>query len=126
MSIIQIERIERLSLILVAAATLVSLVFWTASITLGTLVGGGLAALNFIALRRLVQAIVQGSQPRKQAMMVILLALKLGVLAASLFLIIRYLPVHPLALVVGISIVVISIFAEGFRTVLTGASAPTD
>lgn len=118
-----IQSIERLSLLLVGVLALASLALWDLRVTLGVALGGCLATFNFYALRRLVQAIVSGNSPRKQLVMVMLLTLKFGLLAASIYLTIKLLPVSPLALLVGMSVVVVAIFAVGFRAAL-GGTAP--
>lgn len=122
----QVQRIERTALLLVGAAILVSVLFWDLRIIFGVAVGGGLAVLNFYALRRIVQAIVAGSNPRKQVLLVVLLTAKFGFLAAVIYLAIKLLPVNPYALLIGISVVVLSIFVEGFRSMLSGAAAESE
>jgi hypothetical protein len=112
-----VQRIERLAALLVAIVTLASLVLRDHRITLGVALGGAVAVLNFWGLRRILQGIVR-AQGRKQALLGLLLSLKFGALAAALYLVIRVAPVHPIALLVGISTVVIAIFVEGCRSVL--------
>jgi hypothetical protein len=121
-----IHRIERLSFLLVAIATLMSLLLSDRTIFLGVGLGGVLAALNFVALRRLLQGILQGHNARKQAILAFLLTLKFGAIAALIYLIVRFIPVNPIALIGGISVVVLAIFVEGFRTVLSGAEATSE
>ncbi len=123
-----LKRIERTTLVLVCCATLVSLLLWDRAVFLGVGLGGGLAALNFLALRRLMAALFRGAdgRPQRQAVMGVLLTLKFGVLAGSIFLVIRFLPVDPVALMVGISVVVLSIFVEGLGVVLRAATAPSE
>lgn len=125
---LSVRHIERTSLVLVGLATLVSLLLWERSVVLGVAVGGGLAALNFIALRRLLQGLFHssGTTPQKQALLGILLTLKFGLLATAIFLIIKFVPVSPVALLVGISLVVLSIFVEGFASLFRGAAAQSE
>jgi hypothetical protein len=120
-----LKKIERTSLVLVCAATLASLLFWDVAVLLGVALGGGLAALNFFALRRIMGAIFASSGQR-QALMAVLLTLKFGVLAACIYLIVKYVPVDPTALLAGISVVVLSIFFEGARAMLGGAAAQSE
>ncbi len=121
-----VHRIERLSLLLVALATLLSLLFQDRAISLGVGIGGALAALNFYSLRRIMLAILQGTKPRKQAFMAILLTFKFAAIAASIYLILRYIPINAVAFLVGISVVVLAIFMEGFRTVFLEPATPTE
>jgi hypothetical protein len=119
-----VQRIEKLSALLVGIATLLSLLLRDSRITLGVALGGALATLNFWALRRILQGIIQGGgNPRRQALLGLILTLKLGLVAAVIYLIVSYLPLHPIAFLVGISFVVLAIFIEGFRSVLFPAPA---
>lgn len=111
-----VRRIERTSLVLLGVALLASLFTWQPRFVLGVALGGGLATLNFWALRRLIGALlVEGQTRRRQGVMGLLLALKFGILGASLFLIIRFVPVHPIGLLVGVSTLVLAIFIVGLR-----------
>ncbi len=121
-----VRRIERLSLLLVALATLLSLLFQDRAISLGVGIGGALAALNFYSLRRIMQAIMQGDNPRKQAIMAILLTFKFAAIAASIYLILKFIPINAVAFLAGISVVVLAIFMEGFRTVFLAPATPTE
>lgn len=120
-----IHRVERIAIVFVAVATLLSLLFWPRAVFLGVATGGGLAAVNFYALRRILQGILQasGRNPAKQVMLAVLLTLKFGVLAACLFLIVKYVAVDPVAFMVGISLVVLAIFIEGFCSVFRRTAA---
>jgi hypothetical protein len=117
-----VQRIEKLSALLVGIATLLSLGFRDSRVTLGVALGGAVATLNFWALRRILQGIIQGRNPRRQAILGLLLTLKLGAVAGLILLAVSYLPIHPIALLAGISVVVLAIFIEGFRTVLRPAA----
>ncbi len=126
MTLPAIQRIERLSFLLVALVTLLSFLFRDRDITLGAGLGGLLGTLNFYALRRMIQAIFQSSNPRKQAVLAVLLTLKFGLVGTTIYLFVKFLPINALALLVGISIVVVSIFIEGFRTIACKAAAQSE
>ena len=121
-----VQRIERLSLLLVGVATLASLLLWDLGITLGVALGGAVGTANFYALRRLIQSMVSGDSPRKQTVMVVLLMLKFGLLAALIYLAVKLLPINPVALLVGVSMVVLSIFVEGFRSMVSGTAPQSE
>ncbi len=121
-----VQRIEKLAALLVGIATLATLFLRDPRVTLGLALGGALATINFWALRRILQGILQGgSNPRRQAVLGLLLTIKLGVLAAVIYLAVSYLPVHPIAFLAGVSVVVLAIFIEGFRAALRPAELPT-
>lgn len=113
----QTNNIERVALLILAAATVLTLVVAELPFALGTFVGGLLGIANFTILRRLMAGIVaSGSQPEK-AMLSFVLLFKFGLVGASIFLVMRFLPIDPMGLMIGVSTVVVSIFIEGFRMV---------
>lgn len=123
-----IQRVERIALVLVGVATLISLVSLDRSVFLGVGLGGILAAANFHALRRILQGLFNSQDNKsssRQAALSVLLTVKFGVLAACIFLVVRYLPVEPMAFLAGISMVVLAIFVEGVRVVLRGDAGAT-
>ena len=123
-----VQRVERIALVLVAVATLISLVSMDRAIFLGVGLGGALAAANFHALRRILQALFKSHDQKsssRQAMLSVLLTIKFGLLAACIFLVVRYLPVNPMAFLAGISTVVLAIFVERVRVVLRGGAEAT-
>lgn len=126
MKVPAIQRIERISLLLLGVMTLASLLLWDTGITLGVALGGLFGTANFYALRRLVQTIAAGGSAPKQAMIVVLLMLKFGVLAVLIYLAMKLLPINPLALLVGISVLVLSIFVEGFRSMSSGTAPQSE
>ena len=123
-----VHNVERIALLLVGTATLVSLLLWDRSVVLGVGLGGLVAAINFFALRRILQGMFRaaGTNPQKQALLGILLTLKFGILATTLFLIVKFVAVSPVALLVGISLVVISIFVEGIFAVFRGVATQSE
>ena len=123
-----VQRVERISLVMIVMATLASLVAWQRPVFLGVGLGGLLAAVNFHALRRILQGLFhsEGNHSGKQAALAVMLTVKFGLLAASIFLVVRYLPVEPLAFLAGMSTVVVAILVEGIRVVLRGAEATSE
>jgi hypothetical protein len=117
-STLAVERIERLAALLVALATVGSLLLGDRRVVFGVGLGGALAVLNFAALRRIMQGMFASDNPRRQIVMTLLLMGKLALLAVVMYAIIRYVPVNAAALLGGISAVVLAIFVEGFRSVL--------
>ena len=90
---------------------LASLWFQSGSISLGLLLGGAVAILNFRWLWRIVEKVLfeQNKFYGVQALV------KFILLTAVVFLILRYLAVNPIAFIVGLSTLVAGILFEAFR-----------
>ncbi len=98
------------SAVVAVVATLGSLGFRDLSVTLGVGLGAVLALANFWALRWLMGRIVdRAAEGRARAGG--LLAFKFVLLAAAVFLLLRTVSVSPIALAVGLSVVVLVIMA---------------
>lgn len=109
------KRIERRTIVLVIVAVLFcAVVLRDFNITLGVTVGGVIELINFHALRRFVEEILRGTRPDKQVLLAIALALKFVALAACFYGAIHMLNVNVIALIAGVSLVVVSIIIEGF------------
>ena len=121
-----VERVERLAALLVAVATLASLLARDWRVALGVGLGGAIAVLNFAALRRIMQGIFASDSRRRQTVMAVLLMTKFALLAMAIYVIVRFVPVQAIALIGGISVVVLSIFIEVFRSVLCRAAASSE
>lgn len=122
----QVHFIEQLTLILTAAATLVTMLLAELPVTLGVGIGGALAAANFFALRRLMLGIAGSAERPRQVVLLLLLIAKFGIVAGIIYLVLTQLPVQAVAMLVGVSFVVIAIFIDSLRTMLRGATAPSD
>ncbi len=103
--------IEKRSAQFLLLLLLASLWFQSWSISLGLILGGGVAILNFRWLWRIVGKVL--FEHRKfygvQALM------KFILLALVVFLILRYIAVNPIAFIVGLSTLVVGILFEVFR-----------
>lgn len=122
----RLHTIERLSLAIVALATGVALAAGRGTLAAGIGTGGLLGVANFYALRRLMGAIVRARPGAARAIASLLLVFKFGILAVTLYLLMTYLPLDPMGVLAGFSIVVAAIFIEGFRVVVRGAAAESE
>ena len=122
----RLHAIERLSLVIVALTTLGALAAGRGSLAAGIGAGGLLGVANFYALRRLMGAIVRARPGAARGAASLLLVLKFGILAVILYLAMTHLPLDPMGVLAGFSIVVVAIFVEGFRVVLRGAAAESE
>lgn len=113
-------RIERVALLLLAAATLVLLLLDRVAPALGVAAGGLLGVLNLWALRRLLAALVASGRPWQQAGLAGLMVLKLSAVGLVLWVLIRRVQVDALGFLGGVSLVVLAILIEGLRLALRG------
>jgi ATP synthase I chain len=112
----RIARIERWNALLATICVAAAWLFFSERALWGVAVGGAIACLNFWAVRRTVQASLR-LQGQKRAALQLLLVLKMGLLMVVIFLVMKYLPVDPAALAVGLSVFVGSIALEGVLSV---------
>jgi hypothetical protein len=110
----ELARIERLNGLLAAGLILAATVLFPAPIAIGVAVGSILAVVNFFGMRKLVVASLRRQGASRAALQLLLIA-KMGVLFVLVFLAIRYLPLHPAGLAVGLSVFLISIAVESVR-----------
>jgi len=106
--------IEKRATLLLGLLLLASLWFLNGSISLGLILGGGVAILNFRWLRLIMEKVFF----HRQKIHILQLVIKFSVLAAVLFLILRYTRANPIALVVGVSTLFVSLFWEMLRPIL--------
>ncbi len=103
--------IEKRSVQLLLLLLLASLWFQDWSISLGLILGGGVAILNFRWLWRILEKVLF-EQKKFYGIQVLMKFILVGVLV---FFILRYLAVNPIAFIVGLSSLVLGILFEVFR-----------
>ena len=103
--------IEKRSAHFLILLLLASLWFQSCSISLGLILGGGVAILNFRWLWRIVEKVLF-EQKKFYGIQALIRFILLGVVV---FLVLRYLPVNPIAFVVGTSTLVVGILFEVIR-----------
>ena len=121
----ELQRMERWNGLFAGVLILLSAIFFSTRVTIGVAAGAALACLNFSSVRRLVQASLRTDGPRR-AMLQLLLIGKMGILFVLVFLAIRFLPLDPAGLAVGISVFLISIAVESIRFALGGSDEARD
>jgi signal transduction histidine kinase len=102
--------IEKRSAQFLILLLLASLWFQSGSISLGLILGGGVAILNFRWLWRIVEKVLF----EQKKFYVIQALVKFILLAIVVFLILRYIAVNPIAFIVGLSTLVAGILFEAF------------
>jgi hypothetical protein len=114
-----LTRIERMNYILGGVLVGLAGVLGTGEQVLGALVGVLLCALNFSAVRRLVEKMMRAAkgQPDSRAS-ALLLAPKLLVLMGAAAAAVVFLPISPIMLAIGFSVFLVSIGVETVRYVL--------
>ncbi len=117
-----LKKIERWNGLLAGFLILAAVVFFSAQVALGVAVGALLAIANFYGIRLLVGASLRRQGGKRAALQLLLIA-KMGVLFFLVFLAIRYLPLHPVGLAVGLSVFLISIAVESIRHAMGGTAS---
>jgi hypothetical protein len=110
----ELARIERLNVLLAGVFILGAAALGGTPMLVGVTVGAVLATANFYGVRRLVGASLRAGGMRRAALQLLLMA-KMGILFLLVFLAIRFLPLSPVGLAVGMSIFLISIAVESIR-----------
>ena len=112
----QLARIERWNGLFAGILILGAWLLFDTAVFLGVSVGALLAVANFIGMRRLVVASLRRDGMQRAALQLLLIA-KMGLLFVVVFLAIRFLPLNPVGLAVGMSVFLISIAVESLRFV---------
>ena len=113
MELKHIQSVEKMTLLLAAVAIAFSILVLGRQTAFAVSIGAGLMALNAYALRRIGQRAFKTF--KKPGLAVLLFNLKMGVLLALIWAIIRYLHVDPIAFLVGISIFPVAIVIVAIR-----------
>lgn len=120
------RRIELLNYILGAVAVAASIFVCTQPQVLGLLVGALLGALNFSAIRRVVEKQIAAQKEGAPARQTILVFPKMLVLFAAVGAAILFLPISPAFLALGFSIFMVSIAVETVRFMTNGPKGDID
>ena len=107
----KLNSIEKRSAQILAVLLLASLWFQSWAVSLGLMLGGGIALLNFHWLRRILSQCIMA----KKKYSLFQLIGKFFILLLVLFLVIRFARVNPVALIVGISTLVLGMVFEVVR-----------
>jgi hypothetical protein len=110
---IRIESVERKSWILTGAFLILSLPFFSLAVVSGVALGALLAILNFRWLRDFAGRILSGSRPRAPKLLVLLYSLKYVFTALVIFLALKYDLANALAILAGVSVIILAISWEG-------------
>jgi hypothetical protein len=102
--------------ILFGASLVGTTLFWgSPRVQLGACVGATLSILNARSLRFFGSRLSKFGGTSSVALLVTLFQLKLGVLAVLLYLALKLLPIQPIALVLGLSVLPLAIVARGIQ-----------
>ncbi len=112
----KIKDIERLSLILLLIFTLISLFFVSLPVTLGVFLGGAIVIGNFHWLSRLVEKALI-SEGGSKVSLIINFFLKSAFLLGSVILVTVYTKVDPIALLTGLTTIIIAVLLAGGKEI---------
>jgi hypothetical protein len=113
----ELTRIERWNWLLGALLVLVSILLAGQRFFSGVAVGVLLAGANFWVIHRLIRLSLSRPDQKRAAIQLLLVA-KMGALAVLVFLVMRFLPISPIGLIIGLSVFLLSIAIESVRFVL--------
>jgi hypothetical protein len=118
----KLKTMEKWNLLFGAVLSIVAALLFSRAVALGVAAGAALCCVNFWSIRKIWEAVLSGSpSERKRAQ--ILFLLKSLVLIGLVFVVVRFLPIHPIAFAAGISVFFLSIAVESVRFAFTGAAA---
>ena len=114
--------VERTTLALSALLIAVALVFLSRKLAFGVTIGAGLVSLNTLSLRRIAQRAARLEPGKRAGAALLMFNLKMGVLIAAIWVILRVLHVEPIAFIIGLSSFPVAIVVVAIRSALTPSS----
>jgi len=120
-----ILRIERLNYILGGVLTIAAAITQPRDIALGIAIGVALTCLNFHVLRRLITKWTTAAAKGEPSNAPMLMLPKMVGLMGAVALVILFLPVQPIAFIIGYSIFIVSIVIDTTFAALRPASDET-
>lgn len=105
-----LKELARRNWIILAVLVLLSLIFGSKPTTLGVLSGGTVAIIGYYWLQHSLVKLLTRTDAGASRGFKATYIVRLGALAAVLFLLVAIVRVHPVGLAVGLSVVVINIF----------------
>lgn|GEM_PF-2637141 len=117
--------VERTTLALSALLIAVALLFLSRKVAFGVSIGAALVSLNTLSLRRIAVRASKLEPGKRAGAALLLFNLKMGVLIAAIWLILRVLHVEPIAFIIGLSSFPLAIVVVAVRSAVTpDAAAP--
>lgn len=107
----KLSRIEKRSLQILAILLLGSLIWRSWPVSLGLILGGAVILLNFRWLWHIMGKVLL----EKKGIHAIQILLKFAALLITFYLIFRFTGIHPIAFIIGVSVLFISILSEILR-----------
>src|SRR5262249_53154712 len=98
-----LKAVERTTLLLGAVIVAFTLVFCSRLVAFSAAIGAVLVGLNAIAIRRVGSSVAKLPREKRPSMPLLLFNVKMGVLMALIYVVLRYLHVAPVAFIIGIS-----------------------
>jgi hypothetical protein len=120
-----IRRIERINYMIAGVLVILAALTQPQDIALGFAVGAGLTCLNFHVLRRLVTKWTSDAAQGKTGNAPLLMLPKMVGLMGAVAVAILFLPIEPVAFVIGYSIFIVSIVIDTTYAALSSGADPT-
>lgn len=115
-----LKRFHRRNWLILGVGVLLMLAFGTYPMALGMLAGGLISIASFVWLNRSLKNLLGPASGGSKFWMQVLSLLKLAIIALLLMLLIMNANIHPVGLLIGLSVVVINVFFVVIKSVFTG------
>jgi hypothetical protein len=115
-----VARLKRNAILsLIAIAILVAAIWREPMAVVGALLGGALVMLNFVLLERIATRVLGAAKPAPNPLQILFLAFRVVLMALILYGIFALPRVHPIAVALGLSILVLAVVIESLSEVFS-------
>ena len=115
-----LDQVRLRNWIFLGAMVLASLVFWDLKVTLGVAAGGVLVTINFRLLHRILKRQFRPEGRTSTASVLAGYYLRFAATGIIILLLLKFRLVHPIGLLIGLSVIVLTLTLTGFSLFLRG------
>ena len=115
-----LDQVRLRNWILLGTMVLASLVFWDLKVTLGVAAGGALVTTNFRLLHRILKRHFQPEGRASTASVLVGYYLRFAATGVIILLLLKYRLVHPIGLLIGLSVIVLTLTLTAFSLIRRG------
>lgn len=115
-----LDQVRLRNWIFLGTMVLASLVFWDLKITLGVASGGVLVTVNFRLLHRILKRQFKPKGRTSTASVLLGYYLRFAATGVIILVLLKYRLVHPIGLLIGLSVIVLTLILTGFSLIRRG------